>query len=117
MIPGAGLARLGSLLEISANLSPRGSHEKSVTVSNQTLRIRQISETRRRQTFQFDNFYREVLLANTEDLEITEDRLLRFGVAIDLDAKEITLVLPVKLALNTVMSKTARWQALQALPP
>ena len=88
-----------------------------MTVSNQTLRIRLISETQRRRTFQFDDFYREVLLANTEDLEIAEDRLLRFGVAIDLDAKEITLVLPVKLALNTVMSKTARWQALQALPP
>ena len=108
---------MGSLLEISANLSPRGSHEKSVTVSNQTLSIRLISETQRRRTFQFDDFYREVLLANTEDLEIAEDRLLCFGMAVNLDTQEVALVLPVEFALGAVMSEENRWQALQLLPP
>ena len=111
------MARLGSLLEISANLSPRGSHEKSVTVSIRILRWSQINVTRRRRTFQLDDLHWEVLLANTEDLEITEDRLLRFGVAIDLDAQEVALVLPMKLALDAVLNKGDSPETAQTLPP
>ena len=55
---------------------------------------------REAQTFELDNLYREILLPDTEDLEIAEDRLLRLCVAIDLDTEEIALVLPVKFTLN-----------------
>ncbi len=51
-------------------------------------------------TLQFNHFNRIVFLAHPEDFQITKDRLFRFGVAIDFDAKEIPLVLPVKLALE-----------------
>ena len=51
-------------------------------------------------TLQLNNFDREVLLAYTEDLEIAEDGLLGFGVAVDFDAQEIALVLPVELTLH-----------------
>ena len=54
---------------------------------------------REAQTFELDNLYREILLPDTEDLEIAEDRLLRFGMAIDLDTQEVALVLPVEFAL------------------
>lgn len=40
-----------------------------------------------------------VFFAHSEDLEVAEDGLLRFRVAIYLHAKEVALVLPVELAL------------------
>jgi hypothetical protein len=48
---------------------------------------------------ELDNLNGIVLLTDTEDLEVAEDRLLRLGVAVDLDAEEIALVLPVELTL------------------
>ena len=55
---------------------------------------------REARTFELDNLDREILLPDTEDLEIAEDRLLRFGMAIDLDTQEVTLVLPVEFTLR-----------------
>ena len=54
---------------------------------------------REARTFELDNLDREILLPDTEDLEVAEDRLLRFGVAIDLDTQEVALILPVEFAL------------------
>ena len=50
-------------------------------------------------TLELDHFDREILFAYTGDLEVAEDGLLRFGVAIDLDAQEVALVLPVEFTL------------------
>lgn len=55
-------------------------------------------ETKQR-TLQFNNFNWVVFLAHPEDFQITKDGLLCFGVAIDFDTQEITLILPVKLTL------------------
>ena len=55
---------------------------------------------RKMPTFEFDYLNREIFLADTEDLEIAEDGLLSFGMTVDLDAEEVTLVLPVKFTLK-----------------
>lgn len=57
-------------------------------------------------TFQLHDLDWEILLPHTEDLQIAEDGFLRFGMAIDLDAQEVTLVLPVELALRIARSVT-----------
>jgi hypothetical protein len=49
---------------------------------------------------EFDNFDGVVLLPQSEDFKVAEDRLLGLGVTVDLDAKEVTLVLPVEFALH-----------------
>lgn len=51
--------------------------------------------------FQFHHFDRVIFLAKSEDFQVAEDRLLRFGVTVNLDAKEVTLVLPVEFTLQT----------------
>ena len=51
-------------------------------------------------TLELDHFDGEILFAYTEDLEVAEDGLLRFGVTVDLDAEEVALILPVELALH-----------------
>ena len=51
-------------------------------------------------TLELDHFNGEILLAYTEDLEVAEDGLLRFGVTVDLDAEEVALILPVEFALH-----------------
>lgn len=53
-------------------------------------------------TLKLNDLYRVVFFAHSEDLEVAEDGLLRFRVAIDLHTKEVALVLPVKLALDEV---------------
>ena len=50
-------------------------------------------------TLELDHFHGEILLAYTEDLEVAEDGLLGFSVAVDFDAQEVALVLPVELTL------------------
>ena len=50
-----------------------------------------------------DDFDGEILLADSEELEIAERRLLRLclaRVSVDLDAEEVALVLPVEFALH-----------------
>lgn len=47
------------------------------------------------QTFKFDDFDREISLPNPEDFQIAENRLFRFRMPIDLDTKEIALILPI----------------------
>ena len=47
-----------------------------------------------------------VLLPYTEDFEIAEDRLLCLRVTVDLDAKEVALILPVELALHVGANQT-----------
>ena len=46
-----------------------------------------------------------VLLPYTEDFEIAEDRLLCLRVTVDLDAKEVALVLPIQLTLEEGKNK------------
>jgi hypothetical protein len=59
-------------------------------------------ESRKRlKTFQFNDFHGEVLFAHPKDLQVAENGLLRFCMSINLDAKEIALVLPVEFALNS----------------
>ena len=69
-----------------AKRSPLGSQEKSVTVSAYEGGEIRDAYTGTKRTFQLDDFDREVLLAYAEDLEIAEDRLLRFSVTVHLDA-------------------------------
>ena len=52
-------------------------------------------------TLEFDDFDQVILFAHSEDLQVAEDRLLRLGVPVHLDAQEVALVLPVQLALQT----------------
>ena len=59
-------------------------------------RTQRLASTR---TLELDDLNREVLFTDTEDLEVAEDRLLRFGMAIDLDTQEVALILPVEFAL------------------
>lgn len=51
-------------------------------------------------TFEFNYFNWIVFFTDTEDFQIAENRLLRFRMAIYLDTKEVTLVLPVKFTLD-----------------
>lgn len=52
-----------------------------------------------RHTFELNNLDRIILFTDPEDFKVTEDRLLRLGMTVDFDAKEIALILPVEFAL------------------
>lgn len=45
-------------------------------------------------TLMLDNLHWEVLIPDQEYFKIAEDRLFGFGVAIDLHAQEVSLILP-----------------------
>jgi hypothetical protein len=100
VIPGPGLPRLGSLVEIMANRSPFGSHEKSSTVSAISYK-----KTRQRLcqqvelTLKLHYLNRIVLLPHTEDLKVAEDGLLGLRVPVNLDTQEVALILPVEFTL------------------
>lgn len=51
-------------------------------------------------TFEFYNLDREVFFSDTEDLEVTEDRLFRLRVSVNLDTEEVALVLPIQFTLG-----------------
>ena len=69
-------------------------------------------------TFELDYLNWEVLLPHTEDLEITKDRLFGLRVAVDLDAQEVALVLPIKLALHRTNNERGHARATtQHAPP
>ena len=53
-------------------------------------------------TFEFDNLDRVVLLPHHEDFQVAEYRLLGLGMTVNLDTKEVSLVLPVELTLIEV---------------
>ena len=97
VIPGPGLPRLGSFVETMANRSPLGSQENSVTVSENVVGMKR--RCVEGHTFQFDNFNWVILLANAEDFKVAEDRFLGLGVSVDLDTKEVALVLPEEFTL------------------
>jgi hypothetical protein len=59
-------------------------------------------------TLELDNFDGVLLLAHPEDLEVAEDGFLRLGVTVDLDAEEVSLILPVKLALKVEVEGSTR---------
>jgi len=46
-------------------------------------------------TFVFDDFDREILISDSEDLKVAEYGFLRLCVTVDLYAEEVALVLPV----------------------
>jgi hypothetical protein len=121
VIPGPGVARLGSLVETMPNRSPFGSQANEVTVStyrqaaHRSTSARRttgskVSRTERRgvlkgkegkkRTLQLDDLDGVILLSHSEDLEVAERRLLGLGVSVDLDAEEVSLVLPVELGLR-----------------
>ena len=50
-------------------------------------------------TLELNNLDWTVLLAHHEDLEVAEDGLLGFGMAVNFDAQEVALVLPIELTL------------------
>ena len=105
VMPGPGLPRLGSLLEIMAKRSPLGSQEKSVTVSvDDQVKVGGCGRPSTH-TFQFNDFDWVVLFAYSENLEVTEDRLLRLCVTVDFDAEEVTLILPVEFTLYNEMDQ------------
>jgi len=51
-------------------------------------------------TFKLKHFHRIVFFTHAEYFEIAKTRFLGFCVTIHFDAKEIALILPVKLALR-----------------
>ena len=82
-----------------AKRSPFGSHEKSVTVS--VRRVKEIIAQRAHyRTFEFDNFYWEVLLTYAEYFKVTKDRFFSFGMAVNPDAEKVALILPIQSALK-----------------
>ena len=99
VIPGPGLPKFGSLLETMAKRSPFGSQEKSRTESTRKS-AHLISETTLLLTFQLNHFNWIIFLSHAKDFQIAEDRLLRFRVSVDFDAKEVTLILPVQFTLR-----------------
>ena len=66
----------------------------------------------RTRTFQLHDLNREVLLPHTEDFQIAERGLFRFGMTINLDAEVITLALPEELALSTRRCQSKSYHAL-----
>lgn len=56
----------------------------------------------RRRTFEFEDFDRTLLLTDSEYFQITEQGLLGFCMPVDLDTKEVSLILPVKFALRSM---------------
>jgi hypothetical protein len=55
---------------------------------------------KRRLTFKLNNFHRIAFFAYTKDLQVTEYRLFGFGVTVNFDTKEITMVLPIQFTLR-----------------
>ena len=53
-------------------------------------------------TFEFDNLDRIVLLPHHEDFQVAEYRLLGLGMTVNLDTKEVSLILPVEFTLIEV---------------
>ena len=51
-------------------------------------------------TFELDDFYWEIFLPHSEDLQVAEDRLLCLRVAVNFNTQEVTLILPVEFALK-----------------
>jgi hypothetical protein len=99
VIPGPGFPTFGSLDDTIANRSPFGSHEKSRTVSECDHEFNLNEIFAHTQTFMFHDFDGEILVSDSEDLEVTEGGFLRLCVTIDLHAEEVALVLPVEFAL------------------
>lgn len=62
-------------------------------------------------TLELDDLDGVVLLPHAEDLEVAERRLLGLGVSVDLNTKEVSLVVPVELALQEDKSKCANVSA------
>ena len=82
-----------------AKRSPFGSHEKSVTVS--VRRVKEIIAQRaHNHTFELDNFDREVLLTYAEYFKVAKDRFFSFGMAVNPDAEEVALILPIQSTLK-----------------
>jgi hypothetical protein len=75
----------------------RRSKRRRVGVARNQLRgqrHKKPDSERERQTFQFNNFNREVFLLHTENFQVAEGRLLRLRVPVDFDTQEIPLILP-----------------------
>jgi hypothetical protein len=51
-------------------------------------------------TFVFNDFDGEIFVSHSEDLEVTEDGFLRLCVTVDLDAEEVSLILPMEFTLS-----------------
>ena len=84
-----------------AKRSPRGSQEKSVTVSDGTTDENvSHADSGQTRTLELDHLNREILLAYPEDFKVAEDRLLRFRMTVNPDTEEVSLVLPVKFTLR-----------------
>lgn len=62
-------------------------------------KLRQITKGKVQRTFEFDYFHRTFLLAHMEYLKVAENRLFCLSVSMHLHAQEITLILPIQLAL------------------
>lgn len=90
---------------MTAKRVPIGSHAKAVTGSvRRTPNQHAAGEVKRgnttKPTFELDDLDRKILLSHAEKFEVAERRLLRLGVAVDLDTEEVTLRVPVELALR-----------------
>ena len=46
-------------------------------------------------TFEFDNFYRAVLLAYLKYFEVAKNRFFSFGMAVNPDTEKVALILPI----------------------
>ena len=46
-------------------------------------------------TFEFDNFYRAVLLAYLEYFEVAKNGFFSFGMAVNPDTEKVALILPI----------------------
>ena len=62
-------------------------------------RMKEAQKRERTHTLQLDGLDGDALLAHAEELKGGELGLARLGVSVHLDAQEVALVLPVKLAL------------------
>jgi hypothetical protein len=54
----------------------------------------------RNYTFELDNFYREVLFAHAEYLEVAKHRFFSLGVAVNPDTEEVAPILPIQPTLK-----------------
>ena len=83
-----------------AKRSPLGSHEKSVTVSVDVIKKKEGEIAKMYHTFELDDFYREVLLADAENLEIAENGFFGLCVAINTHTEKVALILPIQPTLK-----------------
>jgi hypothetical protein len=86
-----------------AKRSPLGSHEKSVTVSVADVIKKKKKEgdiTKTYHTFELNDFYREVLLADAENLEVAENGFFGLCVAINTHTEKVALILPIQSTLK-----------------